>query len=73
MSQWQLLRAEPYFRDFLYRSSPIHVESGSIGGLFHPVTELTQQPLTERRLNISEVGILGSTGSAQSIQLLFAA
>jgi len=37
---------------FTFSFSPILDESGTVGGLFHPVTELTQQTLAERRLNI---------------------
>ncbi|HEV8335787.1 MAG TPA: ATP-binding protein [Candidatus Polarisedimenticolia bacterium] len=34
---------------FTFSFSPITDESGSVGGLFHPVTEMTSQMLTERR------------------------
>lgn len=37
---------------FTFSFSPILDESGGVGGLFHPVIELTQQTLAERRLNI---------------------
>ncbi|MEJ7766651.1 MAG: ATP-binding protein [Chitinophagaceae bacterium] len=37
---------------FTFSFSPILDESGGVGGLFHPVTELTHQTLAERRLNI---------------------
>lgn len=37
---------------FTFSFSPILDESGGVGGLFHPVTELTQQSLAERRLNV---------------------
>ena len=37
---------------FTFSFSPILDESGGVGGLFHPVTELTQQTLSERRLDI---------------------
>ena len=37
---------------FTFSFSPILDESGAVGGLFHPVIELTQQTLSERRLNI---------------------
>ena len=37
---------------FTFSFSPILDESGEVGGLFHPVIELTQQTLAERRLNI---------------------
>ena len=34
---------------FTFSFSPIHDETGGIGGLFHPVTETTAKMLTERR------------------------
>ncbi len=37
---------------FTFSFSPILDESGKVGGLFHPVIELTQQILAERRLKI---------------------
>src|SRR5713226_6903334 len=37
---------------FTFSFSPIRDETGGVGGLFHPVTELTQQALMERRLSI---------------------
>jgi PAS domain S-box-containing protein len=37
---------------FTFSFSPIHDESGAVGGLFHPVIELTQQSLAERRLQV---------------------
>ena len=37
---------------FTFSFSPILDESGGVGGLFHPVLELTQQTLAERRLKI---------------------
>ena len=37
---------------FTFSFSPIRDESGGVGGLFHPVTELTQQTLAERRLQV---------------------
>lgn len=37
---------------FTFSFSPIHDETGGVGGLFHPVTEVTQQTLTERRLAV---------------------
>lgn len=37
---------------FTFSFSPIRDESGGVGGLFHPVTELTQQTLAERRLKV---------------------
>jgi PAS domain S-box-containing protein len=37
---------------FTFSFSPIRDETGGVGGLFHPVTELTQQTLAERRLKV---------------------
>ncbi|MES2877074.1 MAG: EAL domain-containing protein [Pseudomonadota bacterium] len=37
---------------FTYSFSPIRDETGRVLGLFHPVTELTQQSLAERRLKV---------------------
>src|SRR5207247_7982634 len=34
---------------FTFSFSPITDESGGVGGLFHPVTEMTSQMLSERR------------------------
>src|SRR5258708_21574810 len=35
---------------FTFSFSPVTDESGGIGGLFHPVTEMTSQMLSERRI-----------------------
>ncbi len=37
---------------FTFSFSPIRDETGGVGGLFHPVTEMTQQTLAERRLEV---------------------
>ncbi|MFG0328987.1 MAG: ATP-binding protein [Phycisphaerales bacterium] len=37
---------------FTFSFSPIRDETGRVVGLFHPVTELTQQSLAERRLQV---------------------
>ncbi|HKQ73239.1 MAG TPA: ATP-binding protein [Blastocatellia bacterium] len=37
---------------FTFSFSPILDESGGVGGLFHPVTEMTQQTLAERRMRV---------------------
>ncbi|MDQ3003572.1 MAG: ATP-binding protein, partial [Fibrobacterota bacterium] len=39
---------------FTFSFSPILDESGGVGGLFHPVVELTQQSLAERRLMVTQ-------------------
>ncbi|HEY0843830.1 MAG TPA: EAL domain-containing protein [Noviherbaspirillum sp.] len=51
-NQCVLLDRNGYLEEtyFTFSFSPIHDESGKVGGLFHPVTELTQQTLAERRL-----------------------
>ncbi len=51
---------------FSFSFSPIHDESGAIGGLFHPVVELTQQSLAERRLQILR-DIASHTADARNI------
>jgi signal transduction histidine kinase len=48
---------------FTFSFSPIRDESGGVGGLFHPVTELTQQSLAERRLKILREIAVGTTSS----------
>ncbi|MEJ7644643.1 MAG: ATP-binding protein [Chryseolinea sp.] len=40
---------------FTFSFSPILDETGGVGGLFHPVIELTQQTIAERRLNVLRV------------------
>ncbi len=37
---------------FTFSFSPIRDETGGVGGLFHPVTEMTDQTLAERRLKV---------------------
>lgn len=37
---------------FTFSFSPIRDETGEVGGLFHPVTEMTNQTLAERRLKV---------------------
>lgn len=52
---------------FTFSFSPIRDESGGVGGLFHPVTELTQQSLAERRLRILR-NLAERCAEAQSIE-----
>ena len=52
---------------FTFSFSPILDESGGVGGLFHPVTELTQQSLAERRLNILRT-LTEQTGAVKTEQ-----
>jgi signal transduction histidine kinase len=48
---------------FTFSFSPITDESGRVGGLFHPVTELTGQMLSERRTQtLRELAIRGLCG-----------
>lgn len=51
---------------FTFSFSPIRDESGAVAGLFHPVTELTQQTLAERRLRILQ-DIADRSGEAHSV------
>ncbi len=52
---------------FTFSFSPILDESGSVGGLFHPVIELTQQTLAERRLNVLRA-VADSTVNARTVE-----
>jgi PAS domain S-box-containing protein len=52
---------------FTFSFSPIRDESGGVGGLFHPVTELTQQTLSERRLNIVRT-LADRTADAETVE-----
>ncbi|HEY9825425.1 MAG TPA: ATP-binding protein [Stenomitos sp.] len=52
---------------FTFAFSPIRDERGRVGGLFHPVTETTQQTLAERRLNVLR-DLAESTAEARTIQ-----
>ncbi|HLH26798.1 MAG TPA: hypothetical protein VK066_30095 [Chloroflexota bacterium] len=51
---------------FTFSLSPIRDESGGVGGLFHPVTEMTQQTLAERRLQVLR-DIADNSAEAQSV------
>lgn len=52
---------------FTFSHSPILDESGAVAGLFHPVTELTQQSLAERRLTILR-DLSENTTQAKSVE-----
>jgi signal transduction histidine kinase len=52
---------------FTFSFSPIRDETGGVGGLFHPVTELTQQTLTERRLKVLR-DLAENTADAKTIE-----
>ncbi len=54
VNQRMFLDRDGYLEEtfFTFSFSPIRDESGGVAGLFHPVTELTQQSLAERRLQV---------------------
>ncbi|NTV10929.1 MAG: hybrid sensor histidine kinase/response regulator, partial [Zoogloea sp.] len=54
VNQRMFLERSGYLEEtfFTFSFSPIRDESGQVAGLFHPVTELTQQSLGERRLKV---------------------
>jgi len=52
---------------FTFSFSPISNESGGVGGIFHPVTEFTQQTLAERRLNLLHK-LTGSTADSRTTE-----
>ncbi|KAB8319984.1 response regulator [Tolypothrix campylonemoides VB511288] len=52
---------------FTFSLSPIRDETGSVGGLFHPVTEMTQQILAERRLKVLR-DLADHTADAKTIE-----
>ncbi len=56
---------------FTFSFSPILDESGGVGGLFHPVIEMTQQTLAERRLNILRA-VADNTVNARTADEAFA-
>ena len=59
---------------FTFSFSPITDESGCVGGLFHPVTELTGQMLSERRTQtIRDLAIRAATGRTREQALWLAA
>ncbi|NHC33776.1 hybrid sensor histidine kinase/response regulator [Scytonema millei] len=52
---------------FTFSLSPIRDETGGVGGLFHPVTEMTQQILAERRLRVLR-DVTDYTADAKTIE-----
>jgi len=56
---------------FTFSFSPITDESGGIGGLFHPVTELTNQMLSERRTRTLR-DLAGRAGRGTTVGDVFA-
>ena len=57
---------------FTFSFSPIRDESGQIAGIFHPVHELTQQHLAERRLGIVR-SLVDQTDGTQTVAAVHAA
>ncbi len=56
---------------FTFSFSPITDESGGVGGLFHPVTEMTSQMLSERRTKTLR-DLAARTGKAKASDEAFA-
>ena len=52
---------------FTFSFSPILDETGGVGGLFHPIIEMTQQILAERRLTILRV-VANCTLNAKTVK-----
>jgi signal transduction histidine kinase len=55
---------------FTFSFSPITDESGKVAGLFHPVTELTGQSLSERRTKTLR-DLVASAGKSKTVQEAF--
>src|SRR5437867_10782382 len=55
---------------FTFSFSPIRDETGSVGGLFHPVTETTSKMLNERRTR-SLRDLAARAGKARTIEEAF--
>lgn len=53
---------------FTFSFSPIRDETGGVAGLFHPVTELTQQSIAERRLRVLR-DVADKASDAKSVNL----
>jgi signal transduction histidine kinase len=56
---------------FTFSFSPVTDESGGVGGLFHPVTELTSQMLSERRSQVLRE-LASRAGRARTTEQAFA-
>ena len=52
---------------FTFSLSPIRDESGNIGGLFHPVTETTEQMLSQRRTRALQ-DLASRAGNSKNVQ-----
>jgi signal transduction histidine kinase len=57
---------------FTFSFSPIRDESGSVGGLFHPVTETSNKMLAERRTRVLR-DLAGRMGNANKVHLALTA
>ena len=68
-NQWMYLDRYGYLEEtcFTFSFSPIRDESGGIGGLLHPVTEVTPALISERRLRVVRDVIAGASG-AQTLE-----
>lgn len=55
---------------FSYSFTPVHGESGSVEGVFHPVTEMTAQVLSERRAHTLRDVMVMSTRAHSSRQAM---
>src|SRR3954471_10463459 len=55
---------------FTFSFSPIRDESGGVGGLFHPVTEVTSKLLSERRTRALR-DLADRTGKARTVEEVF--
>jgi PAS domain S-box-containing protein len=72
-SQRMFLDRHGYLEEtfFTFSFSPIRDESGGVGGLFHPVTEMTGKILSERRTRALR-DLAARTGRAKTIEDVFA-
>jgi hypothetical protein len=68
-NQWMFLDRHGYLEEtcFTFSLSPIRDESGDVGGLFHPVTEVTEKMMSERRIRALRE-IMSVASGAHSIE-----
>jgi hypothetical protein len=68
-NQWMYLDRHGYLEEtcFTFSFSPIRDESGGVGGLFHPVTEVTAKMVSERRIRALRE-IMSGAASAHSLE-----
>jgi PAS domain S-box-containing protein len=64
-NQWMFLDRHGYLEEtcFTFSFSPIRDESGGVGGLFHPVTEVTSKMVGERRIRVLRDLAAGAAGA----------